>query len=99
MDVTTLAAWRDASLILLSIEAIILGIVPLVIAFYMVRGTRALNRRVRVLLVSGRVWALRIQQGTTRTMDAVASVPITIATRTTHITATTRGVVNFLLGR
>lgn len=99
MDDTILAPWRDAALILLAIEAIAIAVVPLVATFYLVKGVRVLKRWVRQLLVNARLWALRIQRGTTRTMDAVASVPITIASRATLVSSTTRGVVNFLLGK
>jgi hypothetical protein len=99
MDETILAPWRDAALILLAIEAMLIAVVPLVVTFYLVKGVRAVKRWVRPLLVNAQLWALRIQRGTTRTMDAAASVPITIGSRATLVSATTRGVVNFLLGK
>jgi hypothetical protein len=99
MDYTVLAPWRDAAIILLAIEAMVIMLVPGVIVFFALRGARALTRMVRQPLVNAQLWALRIERGTTRTMDSVASVPITIAHRATLISATTRGVVNFLLGR
>ncbi len=99
MDDTILAPWRDAAIILLAIQAILIAVVPLVATFYLVKGVRALKRVVRQLLVNARLWALRIQHGTTRSMDVVAAAPIAIATRATLVTATTRGVVDFLLGK
>ncbi len=99
MDYTILAPWRDAAIILLAIEAMVIGIVPLVASFYLVKGVRAVKRSVRPVLVNAQLWTLRIQRGITRTMDSAASVPIAIASRATLYNATTRGVINFLLGK
>lgn len=99
MDDTILAPWRDAAIILLAIEAMVIMAVPLVAAFFALKGVLALKRLVRRLFVNVRLWTLRIQRGTTRTMDTVASVPINVASRATLFTATTRGVVDFLLGK
>lgn len=99
MDETILAPWRDAAIILLAIEMLVIMLVPGFLFFFALRAVRAVKRWVRPLLVNAQLWALRIQRGTTRTMDAAASVPITIGSRATLVSATTRGVVNFLLGR
>ncbi len=99
MDQTTLAAWRDASLILLAIEAIVIMLIPGALFFFAVRGMHALRRGIRPPLKNAQVWALRIQRGTTRAMDGIAGAQIGIASRATLVSATTRGVVNFLLGK
>ncbi len=44
MDV---AFWRDVALVILAVEATILGLVPLVALFFAVRGLRWLNTRTR----------------------------------------------------
>lgn len=99
MDLTTLAAWRDAALILLAIEAIVIMLIPGVLFFFSVRAMIALRRVIRQPLKNAQVWAMRMQRGTTRTMDSIAAVPIAIYSRATLISTTTRGVVNFLLGK
>ncbi len=99
MDQTTLAAWRDAALILLAIEAIIIMIIPGALFFIAVRAMFALLRGIRQPLKNAQVWAMRMQRGTTRAMDGVAAVPIAIYSRATLVSTTTRGVVNFLLGK
>jgi hypothetical protein len=99
MDYTVLAPWRDAAIVLLALEAMVIMVVPGFVVYFALKGVRALKRGIRQPLVNAQLWALRIQRGTTRTMDTVASVPITIASRVTLITTTTRGVVNFLLGK
>ncbi len=99
MDATVLAPWRDAAIVLLVIEMFVIMLVPGVIVYFAVKGIRALRRWIRQPLSNAQVWAMRIQRGTTRTMDGVARVPIGIAARATRVSTTTRGVVNFLLGR
>ncbi len=99
MDSTILAPWRDAAIILLVIEMFVIMLVPGVIVFFVLKGVRAVKRWIRQPLKAAQLWALRIQRGTTRSMDVVASVPIRIASRATLVSATTRGVVDFLLGK
>ncbi len=99
MDETILAPWRDAAIILLVLELFVIMLAPGVVVFFALKGVRAVKRWARPLLVNARLWTLRIQRGTTRTMDGVAAVPVNVATRATLVSATTRGVVDFLLGK
>ncbi len=99
MDTTMLAPWRDLAIVLLVIEAFIMVLVPGIIVFFVIKGVRAVKRWLRPLLLNAQVWALRIQLGTTRGMNAVAQAPINVSSRATLIRATTRGVVDYLLGK
>lgn len=99
MDETILAPWRDAAIILLVIEMFVIVLIPGAVVYFALKVMRALRRWIRQPLSNAQVWAMRIQRGTTRTMDGVARVPIGISARATYITTTTRGVVDFLLGK
>jgi hypothetical protein len=97
MDV--LAPWRDLSLVWLGLLAMIAIAIPGVPIFFAVKYLRLFKRWLRNPMLNAQVWALRIQQGTTRTTDSVASVVINFHTNATRITAATRGVINYLLGK
>lgn len=99
MDPLFLAPWRDLALILLVLEAMVIVAVPGVALYFAVRGIRALKRVIRKPLTLGQVWALRIQQGTTRATDAIAGVPIRINSSATRVSVTARGVRDYILGR
>ena len=99
MDPLILAPWRDLALILLALEAAVIVAVPGVIFFFVLKGVRALKRIIRRPLKQGQVWALRIQQGTTRATDAIAGVPIGINANVTRAQVTVRGVWDYVLGR
>lgn len=43
-----LAFWRDVALVVLAVEALIFGLVPLALFFFAIRGLRWLDRRVRL---------------------------------------------------
>lgn len=42
-----LAFWRDVALVVLAVESLIFGLIPLVLFFFGIRGVRWLNRRGR----------------------------------------------------
>lgn len=99
MDPLILAPWRDLALILLVLEAFVIVAVPGVVFFFALKGVRALKRVIRKPLKQGQMWALRIQQGTTRATDAIAAVPIGISSNATRARVTARGVWDYVLGR
>ena len=99
MDTTILAPWRDIAIVLLVIEAAIIVAVPGVIFFFIVKGLRALKRWLRMPLLQAQVWALRIQHGTVHATDAIASVPISVNSAGTQVSATARNLVAFIIGR
>ena len=99
MESSILAPWRDLAIILLGIELVVIVAVPGIVFYFSLKGVRALKRRIRPPLLTAQVWALRVEQGTNRVADAVAGVPIGVASTTTRWTVTARGVVGYLLGR
>lgn len=99
MDPYILAPWRDVAVILLVIIAAVIVAVPGVVFFFIVKGLRALKRLLRPPLRRAQVWALRIQQGTVRATDVVASVPINVRSASARATVTARGVFDYLVGR
>ncbi len=99
MDISILAPWRDAAIVLLVLEAFVITLVPGVVFFFILKGVRAVKRWLRLPLANAQMWARRIQAGTTRVADAAANVPITLESNATRASVTTRGIVDFLLGR
>ena len=99
MDPLVLAPWRDLALILLIIYAVILVAVPGVAFYFALKGLRALKRWIRNPLLQAQVWALRIQQGTIKSTDAIAAVPIRMHVAGTRASVTARGIFNFIIGR
>ncbi len=99
MDTSILAPWRDAAIVLLVLEAFIIVLVPGIAIFFALKGVRALKRWLRRPLLNAQMWAQRIQHGTRRVADAAANVPISVESSATRASVTTRGIVDFLLGR
>jgi len=98
MDPTILAPWRDLSIVWLAILAGILIAVPGVALFYAARGLRTLNRWLRLPLLNGQLWALRVEQGTKRASDTIVQVPIRLYSRSAQARVTLRGVIDYLRG-
>jgi len=73
-----LAAWRDLSLIWLSFLSFILGIVPLVLLYFAVRGMLAVNRKVPRYLKLGQYYS-GIVRDQTRKYSLLAAEPVTKA--------------------
>lgn len=73
-----LAAWRDLSLIWLIFLAFIIGIVPLVIFYFVVRGVMALNRYVSRYLKLGQYYS-GIVRDQTRKYSLQLAQPVTKA--------------------
>lgn len=99
MDPHSLAPWRDLALLLLCIEAAAIVAAPGVAFFFAVKGVRWVKKKIRPPLSQGKVWARRIEQGTTKATDKVAGVPIGIASTATRITTTARGIFDYVIGR
>jgi len=76
VDVMQLARWRDAALILLTLEALLLG-VPLLIALYQgLRGLAWLQERVIPILFDLRVYVEKVKEITVRITSSVAAALI-----------------------
>ena len=73
-----LAAWRDLSLIWLSFLSFILGIVPLVLLYFAVRGMLVVNRKVPRYLKLGQYYS-GIVRDQTRKYSLLAAEPVTKA--------------------
>ncbi len=99
MDTSVLAPWRDIAIVLLVLEALIIGLAPGVVFFFVLKGVRAVKRWVRLPLLNAQMWAQRIQHGTQRVADAAANVPISIESSATRTRVTPRGIIDFVLGR
>lgn len=99
MDSLFLAPWRDLAIILLVIEAAVIVAVPGVALYFALKGVRAVKRWLRTPLLQAQVWALRIQQGTTKTANKIASVPISVTTTRVRVTTTARSLFDYVIGR
>jgi hypothetical protein len=96
MEPSSLAPWRDLSIVWLSILAMILMLIPGAVFFFAIRGMRAVNRWLRLPLLIAQLWALRIEQGTRRASEVIVEVPIAVHSRSAQARVTARGVVDFL---
>lgn len=98
MDASILEPWRDLAIILLAIYAAMIVAVPGAILFFMLRGIRALKRWIRMPLLNAHVWTLRIQNTTLRISRVLVGLPIALQSAEVRISATARGIIDFLLG-
>lgn len=73
MDTTKLTLWRDAALTLLTLEAIILILLPGFVLYRILPAVRQLSIRARTWLFQGRLTIWKIQRVTQRMMDTVAA--------------------------
>ena len=73
-----LAAWRDLSLIWLIFLAFVIGIVPLAMLYFVVRGMLAVNRSVPRYLKLGQYYS-GIVRDQTRKYSLLAAEPVTKA--------------------
>ena len=77
-DLLNLTIWTDLSIIWLCFLAFILGIVPLAILFFAVRGMMVVNRTMPRYLKLGQYYS-GIVRDQTRKYSAVAAEPVTRA--------------------
>jgi len=96
MDPNALAPWRDLSIVWFVLWTMIFVAIPGVILFFALKYLRIFNRWLRLPLLSAQVWALRIQQATTRASKNIVEVPITLHSQAEQARATTRGIIDFL---
>jgi hypothetical protein len=94
-----LAPWRDLSVVWLVLLTMIFVAVPGIVFYFAQLYLRRLNRWLRLPLLTAQVWALRIEQGSARVSERIASVPIGLHSASANIRVTTRGVVDFLQGK
>jgi hypothetical protein len=73
MDAAVLAIWRDAALILLAAQAMVLALLPAIAFYWGLRGIRRLQQWIRPVLFQTRLYVWRAQHEAQRGMDAVAT--------------------------
>lgn len=73
MDTARLAIWRDAALIVLMVQAIVLGLLPAVALYWGLRGIRRLRQWIRPVLFQTRLYVWRAQHGAQNGLSAVAA--------------------------
>ena len=95
MHDSILGPWRDVSLIILIIPAVIFTLIPGAIYFFAIKGVRWVNRSIRQPLLTARVWTLRAQYETQRAARVVAEVPIAAESFGTRAKTTVRGLAEF----
>ncbi|MEW5719535.1 MAG: hypothetical protein AB1817_12960 [Chloroflexota bacterium] len=94
-----LALWRDLSIVWLALLTMIFVAAPGIAFYFAQLYLRRFNRWLRLPLLTAQVWALRIEQGTARAAERVASAPIALHSAGAQFRVTTRGVVDFLQGK
>ena len=98
MNPSPLAPWRDLAIVWLSIVPFVILLVTAIALIFVVRAVIAFKRWVRLPLLYGQLWALRIQEGTERVCGAIVEVPIRAQSRTVQARVTLRGVIDYLRG-
>lgn len=94
-----LAPWRDLALVWLILWVMLFVAVPGVVFYFAQKYLRRFRRWLRLPLLNTQVWALRIQQGTSRVSARVADIPIAMSSLGTRLYVTTRSVLQVILGR
>lgn len=97
MNESALAPWRDASLILLCLEAFILGLVPLAVLYLANRGMRWLVVRVRPFFRAVRAKTDPALALTNQAMDKIASPFIAWHSWRAGVQGTGRALVRWLV--
>jgi hypothetical protein len=73
MNAIRLALWRDAALILLAAQAMVLGLLLAAGLYWSLRGIQRLRQWVRPVLFETRLHVWRIQYKTRRVLNAMAA--------------------------
>ncbi|MBI5030756.1 MAG: hypothetical protein HZB51_09530 [Chloroflexi bacterium] len=96
MDPVALAPWRDLSIVWFILWMFIFMLIPGAAFFFALKYLRKFNRWLKLPLLTAHVWALRIEQSTTRVSDRIAAFPIAIHSRAAQANVTVRGVIDYL---
>ncbi len=96
MDTSVLAPWRDLSIVWFVLWTFIFTLIPGVVFFFALKYLRKFNRWLKTPLLTAHVWALRIEQSTTRASDRIAAIPINLHSRAAQANVTVRGVIDYL---
>jgi hypothetical protein len=73
MDMASLARWRDAALLLLVLQAAVLGLLPAVVFYRSIQGLQQLDERLRPVLFELRLRLWRVLSAIRRAADAIAA--------------------------
>jgi hypothetical protein len=94
-----LAFWRDASIVLLSLEGFILMLIPGALIFFSIKGMRELTRKLKV--VSPKVQAVfsQINLTTRQASDRIASPLIAASAAKARVSAMRRGTASLIKQR
>ena len=76
MDLTTLPIWRNSALLLLIAEAFLLGVPPLVVLFFAIRGMRTLRAQIGPAFPIMQEKASQVEQTTLLLSRALVTPPI-----------------------
>ncbi len=75
----TLATWRDLSLILLILEAMLFVLPVLILMYFAVRWMPVIPEKLQPILKQGREYVLRAERETKRATKIIVMIPITTA--------------------
>jgi len=96
MDTTALAPWRDLSIVWFVLWTLIVMLIPGAIFFFALKYLRIFKRWLKTPLLTAQIWALRIQNATTRVSNQIAAVPIELNSKAAQAETTARGVIDYL---
>ena len=71
MDLTRLGGWRDTALVLLAAEAFVMGLMPALLLYWVLRVLPQFRQQLFKALLEARDVLCRVQHTTTRVSDAV----------------------------
>ena len=93
MDIETLNFWANVSLIILSVEAIVIGLAVGAAFFYADRYVKQFRLWLHMPLLQTQVYMLRTQKTTMDVSNAIVRVPMELNAGTERVTATGRALV------
>ena len=96
MQDSILGPWRDASIIILIIPMMVMVLIPGALFYFSIRGVRWVKRSIRVPLLTARLWAMRVENGTQRASRAAVALPIAVEALNARARRTARGLAEFL---
>ncbi len=81
----TLANWRDLSIILLVVEAFVIGLIPAVIFFFTIKGVLWMNRKLSIAGPIVRGYFRKAERSTKIASDRIAAPFITASVTTARV--------------
>ncbi len=90
MNDAALAPWRDAALILLCLESIVIMLVPGLILFFAQKYLRRFRHWLRLPILRVYVYTLRVQNVTIKVTNGIAEIPIRAQIAGAQVSTTVR---------